>query len=53
MPWVIRESHGRRARARRAVRRWAYDHSQGVTALGIGAASAIVTLVVVLKLLPI
>jgi hypothetical protein len=53
MPWVTRESHARHERVRRRVRRWTYDHSQGVTALTIGAATALATVMVVLKLLPI
>lgn len=53
MPWVIRQASGRRGRARRAVRRWTFDHSQGLTALAIGAATASVTVLAVLRFLPI
>jgi hypothetical protein len=40
MPWVAREATGWRARLRRRLRDWRYDHSQSLTSAAIGAACA-------------
>ena len=40
MPWVMRESTSQRSRARRAVRNFLTDHSQGLHELAFGALCA-------------
>jgi hypothetical protein len=49
MPWIVRESTSPQAALRRRLRRWAYDNSQSVIALGIGSA-CVAAVVVALRL---
>lgn len=48
MPWVSRPDRKRsRGRLRMDLRRWRYDHSQGVVAFWIGAVVVAVAIVVI------
>lgn len=37
MPWVSRPAHTRRTRLVKALRRWAFDNSSGLSAAAIGS----------------
>ncbi len=38
MPWILHEPNTPRARLRRRLRHWRYDHGQALLSLAIGAA---------------
>lgn len=50
MPWTSRRRHTPRARLRRGLRRWRYDHSEDLRAFWIGAGVVAATLAVLLVL---
>ncbi|HKR88082.1 MAG TPA: hypothetical protein VJS38_07885 [Phenylobacterium sp.] len=47
MPWVSRPAKRSRGRLRTGLRRWRYDHSQGVIAFWIGAVVVAVAVVII------
>lgn len=50
MPWTVRPARQSSARLRHGFRRWRYDHSQQLVALGIGAGVVVLTLLVLAAL---
>ncbi len=50
MPWTSRPRRSSAARLRHGLRRWRYDHSQELLALGIGAGVVAATLAILAAL---
>lgn len=48
MPWVSRPAHTRRTRLVKALRRWAFDNSSGLSAVAIGGVVTLLAAVLAL-----